>query len=254
MRKLSFMPSCMVAILVLAGLTVSSVIAAEPASTRYTKGYAYDLKSDELLYTEAHEERYDGETLRSSVVTYQSADGKIIASKKIDFSADRFLPDFQLDDARNRYVEGGRKEANEMVLFVRTGANDALKEQRSAIPTPAVADAGFNLFIKDHWDQLLSGEAVNFNFAVPSRRTYYRFQARKIEGSEFNGRPAAVIKIGMANALIGLFADPIIVTYDLETRNLMEYRGMSNIRDANGSNYDARITYSLDDIATASPR
>jgi hypothetical protein len=100
--------------------------------------------------------------------------------------------------------------------------------------------------------RLLGGKSVDFNFVVPSRQDYFRFRAHKIKGSEFNGQLAAVI-IEMANPLLDLLTEPIIVMYDAQTRKLVEYRGLSNISDSNGSNYEAYITYTLDDIGMTSP-
>lgn len=60
-------------------------LSAEPSQT-YRTGYAYDLKSNELLYSESHQETYSGETLLSSIVSYRSPDGEAFATKHSDFS------------------------------------------------------------------------------------------------------------------------------------------------------------------------
>ncbi len=227
-----------------------------PAETaeRYMTGYAYDLKSNTLLYSESHQETYSGDTLLSSTVSYRFPDGKTFATKHIDFSAGSFLPNFKLEDSRQGYIEGGKKEGDELVLFTRDTTQAALKEKRVKPPAPAVADAGFNLFIKAHWDELLEGKTVKFNFAVPVRRDYYQFNARKIQDTQHENRPAVIINVEIASTLLGLFADPIVLTYDLETHNLVEYRGLSNLPTTDGTkNYLTRIVYPLDKIGTATP-
>ena len=44
-------------------------------------------------------------------------------------------------------------------------------------------------------------------------------------------------------SLIGLFVDPLRLSYDAETRRLIEYRGLSNVRSADGELYEVRIRY-----------
>jgi hypothetical protein len=217
-------------------------------------GYAYDLNSNELLYSESHQETYSGDTLLSSTVSYRSADGETFATKHADFSANPFLPDFELEDSRQGYREGAKKEADELILFTRDTAQDEVKERHIKPPAPAVTDVGFNLFIKAHFDQLLSGESLEFNFAIPLKRDYYKFRARKIQDIQYERRAAVIIKIEITSSLLGLFADPIVLIYDTETRHLVEYQGLSNLPNAAGTeNYLTKIIYPLDEIGTATP-
>lgn len=129
-----------------------------------------------------------------------------------------------------------------------------MKEKRIKPPAPAVTDVGFNLLIKAHFDQLLSGESLKFNFAIPLKRDYYQFRAHKIQDTQYENRAAVIIKIEIASSLLGLFADPIVLIYDMETRHLVEYLGLSNLPNAEGTkNYLTKIVYPLDKIDTATP-
>ena len=43
-----------------------------------------------------------------------------------------------------------------------------------------VADAGFDEFVRQHWDALMAGEAVPLHFAVPSRLESLGFRIRRV--------------------------------------------------------------------------
>ena len=78
--------------LVLCLLLVPAVPVSAASQVGETIGRAYDLESDELLYSETHCVSDDGV---KRDVFYQDADSKLIASKLLDYSSGVTTPSFE---------------------------------------------------------------------------------------------------------------------------------------------------------------
>ncbi len=108
------------------------------------------------------------------------------------------------------------------------------------VPEPAVVDGGFNYFVKNEWDNLVKGSTAHFNFISTARQDYYRFQLSKIESSNEN---EMLVKMEPSNYILRVLLDPIYITYNLSTKRIINYTGISNIKDIEGNNLFATLTY-----------
>ncbi len=238
-----------------AGIVVASWLAAatasgapsisdgQPNATRAFQGLAYDRKSGDFLYTEEHEQLWDGSRLVSARVTYRAPNGTVMATKTLDFANGSERPTFRMDDSRDGYVEGVSVRSTEIELFQRDKRDAEL--ERATMPRPAelVVDAGFNYFMRNHWDAIARGETLAFDFAAPTRLDTYRFQARRVGERDLAGRPAMVVAVELATPLVRWLLDPITLTYDRETHELLEWQGISNLDDDSDQPFDARIVF-----------
>ena len=92
-------------------------------------GKAGDLKSGKFLYTDNHiETRSEGKHL-SSVITYRDAKGNVIARKNIQFTKNSYLPDFELEDLRSGYIEGGVLQGKSYKVYYKKDKNSEKKEK-----------------------------------------------------------------------------------------------------------------------------
>ncbi len=203
-------------------------------------GYAYDRASDKLIYTEQHTFESEGEELVKHQVDYVAADGTLLAAKTLDYRGHPYAPEFRMDDKRDDYVEGAQYTDAGYRLFRE-------RDQKSAdkMLTPEsnlVADAGFDRYVRDHLDELLSGEQQSFHMAIAGHLTELRFRVRLLDKKSLFGVPAARFRVEPAS-LLRLIADPIDITYATETGRLLRYVGVTNIRNAQGNRYDARIDF-----------
>lgn len=210
---------------------------------RAFQGLAYDRKSGDFLYTEEHEQSWDGARLVSARVTYRAPDGRVMATKTLDFAAGAEKPTFRMDDTRDGYVEGVTVGPTTIELFQRDKADAEL--ERSSVTTPGelVVDAGFNYYLRNHWQALARGETLEFDFAAPTRLDTFRFQARRTGSKMVGGRPAMVVAVELATPLVRWLLDPITLAYDDETHELLEWEGISNIDDDRDKPFDARIVF-----------
>jgi hypothetical protein len=220
--------------------------------TRFFLGRAYDPDSGRHLYTEQHRVRLDerGGYISSSV-TYVDPRGEPIAVKEVDFAGDQAAPSFRFRDLRTDSLL--RVDSGGPVLSVsyRHGGREREADLDTDGKAEIVIDAGFDRFIQQEWEALLQGLARPFLFLHAPRARFMQFEVVKTGGTgetvEFQIRPAGFI--------LGMLVDPIRVTYAVEGRRLLRYRGVTNIaREADGrvrdDHYVARIEYEYLPIST----
>jgi hypothetical protein len=213
------------------------------ASLTLEEGIAREPGSDRLLYLEQHLiRRQDGEPTERLVI-YRCSDGTPFARKRVDYSASAVAPEFVFEDARLGYREGLRRRTGVESVWVREGAGAAERSAPIEDDARLVADAGFDEFIRDNWAPLVSGESVPLRFAVPSRLQSLGFKVNRQGSGQFGGEPVETFRLRLGG-LLGWIAPHIDVAYGRESRRLLRFEGLSNLRDDDGdSQLVARIEF-----------
>jgi hypothetical protein len=209
-------------------------------------GSAYDKKSSEFYYSEIYEEVMESNKHVATNITYKNSQGLIIGKKKLNFRASSAKPSFQMDDYRNGYMEGSEMTAEGMIkVFYRESKDAELISTVLNVPEPAVVDGGFNYFLKINWDKICSGQKVKFHFVAPEKQDYYSFRLAKEKEIIFLDRKAMVCKMEPENFILRQLVDPIMITYDIQTKRMLQYEGISNIRKSstNDERYVVKIVY-----------
>ncbi|TGM53614.1 hypothetical protein [Leptospira adleri] len=224
-------------------LNLSFPVIGETKKMQYY-GTATDLESGKILYYDHHEEVWEDGKHSYSTIQYKDPQGKIFAKKKIQFSKNKLVPDFQLEDFRDGYLEGGTFLKNGSAkLFARRTSEKPLEEKTISFSEPASMDGGFDYFIKSYWDSLLEGKTIRFRFLVPVERDTFAFSVSKTKLGEYKGKPALYLRMKIDNALLSVFVKPIDMVYDMESKRIMEYKGTSNINDSRGKSLNVKIAY-----------
>lgn len=204
-------------------------------------GSAYATGSDELLYRETHYV-FAGDHGGERVVLYQCPDGRAFARKRSRDDGDAQAPDFDLVDARVGYREGVRRIGGQREVYVQRTAAQPEQADPLRLPADGVIDTGFDVFAQAHWQALLRGDTLRFDFLVPSRRTFYAFKVSKVD---LPVAPPGSVTFRMASSSWFAFLLPHIdISYDLTTRRLVHYEGLSSVRDVKtGKNYRVHYEY-----------
>jgi hypothetical protein len=199
------------------------------AADRYA-GDATPRGGGALLYHEIH--YVDG---ARHVVSYQCPDGKPFARKVLKSGADPMRPDVTYEDARQGLHEDVHASGNKIDIRVkRRGGDDQAKTIE--VPSGAVIDAGFDAYIRTHWDSIGTGASVPF--LVASRFRFYNVQITG--GKVSNGKRQLAMKLDTWYA----FAVPTIdMTYGADDHLLLRYEGMGTVRNAKGKGIDVRIDF-----------
>lgn len=206
-------------------------------------GDAMEVGTASKVYTEEHEEVMDADKHIATITNYKDPSGKIIAKRKLDFSKSFIRPDFKLEDLREGYVEGA-EVTNGGIRVFKKKKGEELKSKEIVVPEPSVVDGGFNYFVKSHWDEIMKGSVVTFNFVVPSQLDYYKFRVRKVKEGNYQGRTSITVNLEVDNFLMRAFVSPIKIMYDVQTRRILLYEGISNInKPAAGQCYVVRLIY-----------
>lgn len=218
-----------------------AAVLAAPAGDAYAyEGLAYARRGDALLYREQHWVS-DGETKR--VVLYRCPDGAAFARKQVDATASAIAPDFELVDARIGYREGAQRIGAERNVYVeQRGKRTAT---RLVPPPDGVVDAGFDRYLREHWDALVGGEQPVIPFLVPSEQRFLPFKVRRLTDATARGETRFRLTL---SAWYGFLAPSMDVTYDAATRELRRYTGLTPVRDAGGDNLDVRIEFPADRV------
>jgi hypothetical protein len=210
---------------------------------QYYQGYAYAAGDRRLLYRETHW-LYTEDGVEHRLVVYTCPNGEPFVRKHVDTAPGAATPDVDLFDARVGYREGVRTRDGRREVFAQSDARSA--ERRAALPLQlppnAVIDAGFDAFVREHWDTLSRAGVSPVPFLVPSELRYLDFSARLLRDQQADGGDIRWFRLSLAS-WYGFALPHIDVAYDKQTHELREYSGLSNIRDGDGRNLSVTIQF-----------
>lgn len=224
------------------GLVISQGVNAE--ENYVTAGSAYNLEDGQLLYRELYTAMDENKSVR---VDYVSPQGNTFATKTLVYGGEVFQPAFHYEDTRDNEFISAQFQGARLVLT--HGMNSSKNEKIIQDNARVVIDAGFDAYIQLHWDKLLAGKKLKFDFAMPTRLSTIALEVHKINASDspvYNqeyGREWIYFQIAPAKKIISFFADPIHLAYDPNGKYLMRFHGRSNLDDDQGAPVDVRIEY-----------
>lgn len=193
------------------------------------------------MYIESHW-LYSDNGSPSRLVLYRCPDGKPFARKNLHDAGNPQAPNFEMDDARTGFTEGVRGSHGKRVVFFR---NSATANERTAplvtSPMPVI-DAGFDAYIRNHWNTLGKNDSDSIPFVLPSRLGTMDFSVKRQGDTRINGRTARQYRLGV-DSIVGFALPHIEVAYDEQTQQLLSFNGLGNVRGTNGKNVDARIVF-----------
>jgi hypothetical protein len=244
-------------------LTTNAAEAAESKNLHHTKdqsirysGTAYSLDDNQVLYREDHTlTMKDGQPIERTTL-YYDADNQLFAEKNNRYrsqfnnpdsnnadsnnadSDNPATPDFMLTDDRYGYSESMEQDGKRWRVEYKEPEESGNKILSKPDYTPVI-DAGFDEFVRAHWNDLMKGDTVNFSFAVPSRLEWIDF--RLIPLAQKDG--TLTVEMRLKSRWIAWLLDPVFLSYDIKSKRLLTYRGLTNIRTIDGDGIKAEIRY-----------
>ena len=224
--------------------------AAASQSMNYVVGDAFGLKSNDFIYSETHCGAQDE---LASEIFYQHRDGSLIAHKELDYKSGHTTPSFVQHNfqAREKIQVSFDQEAVSMsVTDYDNQGNKKIYPLTDTANKPTVIDAGFDGFIRDKWDELVSGEMQEFRLPVASRS---RLVSLRVKSSvcRYETETDQCFTVEPSNWFFRMLASPIELGYDTSLTRLTRYRGLSNINDENGRGLVVDIKYRYQEIPGA---
>jgi len=235
----------------LIALSLLCTFGAQASDDKYCfNGYAYSEDGATLLYTEHHEQsRVNGLPIDWTVV-YRSANadvmgiarGEVIARKQFDFSDNGTVPVYTLDIPKEGYREGIRHDDKGWRMIRRKSADAAVETESFKYKQPIAADSGFDPFVKQNFDALMAGETVKFDYVAAGRLGVIGLRASKVGNTTINGKPAVKFRAEL-DSLLRFVVDSLVMTYDPESKKILQYEGVSNLHRKEGDTFPVLIKY-----------
>jgi hypothetical protein len=214
---------------------VTSQAAAEGGHVERYDGVA-KTPDGQFLYREHHEvTETDGKPQRALTVYYDHA-GKEIGRLSSNFEHSPYAPAYRFTDERTGKQESAAVSGARLELAYQ-GAQKTL-----AVPGDQllIVGQGLHHFARQNLERL-ARETVTVRFAVPSRLDTYVFRIRPLTPP----KPGVVrLRIEIDSWLLRQLAPHLEVDYELATRRLLQYRGVSNLEAPDGSTQKVVIRYS----------
>ena len=191
--------------------------------------------SGELVYRERHEVTHVGSRPIRALTVYYDRTGKEIGRLDSDFSKSSYAPSYRFLDRRTKKTESADVSGSNMLLRYQGTQKELTVDAGETL----VVGQGLHHFARLNLERLAK-EAISVRFAIPSRLDTYGFRVRPLASP----RAGVVrLRIEMSSIILRQLAPDLEVDYDLSTRRLLRYRGVSNLEGADGSTQDVVITY-----------
>ena len=196
---------------------------------------------DGLVYREKHITNYvDGRTKRSLTI-YEDPAGREIATLESDYTLSLAMPTYVFKDYRRDYEEGLRFRDGAYYIFSKD-SKDGEKEKRLKEPASVFSCQGWHYYVVENLERLERGDVFKVKLIFPNKLRGYDFKIEKVSSEGDTVR----VKVKFANWLVSWAIPQLDLLYSKKERKLTEYRGVSNIFDANDDLQEVKITYSDD--------
>jgi len=153
------------------------------------------------------------------------------------FNKNLFVPDTTFQDNRLKLFENTSLSDNKMLTIKRTEDNKT-ETKSLEIDSLSVSGQGFHNFIVVHFDQLIK-ESKLISIVVTSKYDQYKFKVIKNKVKD----NVVEFKIYPQNFLLRQIVEPIYLEYSLKNRNLLSFKGLSNLYDSKGNSQYVEIFY-----------
>jgi hypothetical protein len=195
-----------------------------------------------LEYVEHHTVLYKNGKVSQSETIYYDAASEQIGDLVSNYSHGPQFGSYSFRDIRAQYEDGAKVQVDQIRLFRRASPEADLEDGFLPKEDNQIVGQGFHQFIVQNLERIAQGEIFHVRLVMPSRLDQYRFRIikRRIEGNTL------YIRLEIDNWFLRLFAPHIDTEYDLQTRRLLRYEGVSNLEDASGKHSKVTITYSYD--------
>ena len=195
-----------------------------------------------LEYVEYHTVIYENGNVSKSQTIYYDANNNKIGELVSEYSLGPQYGSYDFRDIRAQHQDGAKVAVDRIRLYRKQSPENDIEETYVAKEENQIVGQGFHQFIVHNLEQIAQGEVFHIQLVLPSRLDQYEFRIRK---RKING-DTLYIRLEIDNWLLRMFAPHVDAEYDLKTRHLLRYEGISNLEDAAGKHKKVTITYSYE--------
>ena len=208
------------------------------ADTERIRGTAVSSDGN-VVFFEEHIIKYNSNRIATMNTTYYDADLNKIGELASDFSQGLQFGSYDFIDERQQYNDGARVMSDRILIYSQKSPESDPKEKIIQRHSDQIVGQGFHPFIVNNLDKFAKGEVIPAKLVLPAHMDQYdvRIQQKGVENDRIQ------IRIEMDNWFLRLFAPHVEVEYDLHTRQLLSYRGVSVVADASGKIIPVTVSY-----------
>jgi hypothetical protein len=196
-----------------------------------------------VAYKEHHRARFDanGRIIEAST-DYVGSDGEVIARLNSDFTASLTAPSHTYEFLRSGAANGIRVTDEGFLLFNQKPGEAEEQRMASGFSDDAlvVGCQGLHYYLRENLPTLVERGKIPIKFLIPGKLKVYDFEML-YAGTNAAGH--VNIDIVIKNRLLRLVAPSLNVVYDSNSRDLLSYQGLSNIKDEQGKPQTVTIEY-----------
>jgi len=195
-----------------------------------------------LEYVEYHTVKYENGKVSESQTIYYDVNNNKIGELISDYSFGPQFGSYDFRDIRAQYQDGAKVEQDRIGLFRKKKPKYDIEEKYIAKEKDQIVGQGFHQSIVQDLEKIAQGEVFHIRLVLPSRLDQFKFQIRKrkIQGDTL------YIRLEIDNWFLRMFAPHVDAEYDMKTRRLLRYEGISNLEDTSGKHKKVTITYAYD--------
>ena len=195
-----------------------------------------------LEYVEYHTVTYTNGKVSESQTIYYDANNNKIGELVSEYSFGPQFGSYDFRDIRAQYEDGANVADDRVRLFRKQSPEDDVEAEYLKRKTDQIVGQGFHHFVANNLEAIAQGEVLHVRLLMPSRLDQFKFRIRKrkIKGNTL------YIRLEIDNWFLRMFAPHVDAEYDLKTRRLLRYEGISNLADTSGKHRKVTITYTYE--------
>ena len=148
------------------------------------------------------------------------------------------MPTYVFKDLQRNYEEGLRFRDGSYYIFSKD-SKEGEKEQRLNSAASVFSCQGWHYYVVENLERIERGDVFKIKLIFPNKLRAYDFKIQKVSSEGDTVR----VKVKFANWLVSWAVPQLDLLYSKEQRKLTEYRGVSNIFDAEDDLQEVTITY-----------
>jgi hypothetical protein len=177
------------------------------------------------------------------VVEYRRSGPEHFAIKNLSYQQSVLRPSFEFSQPDFSEMIRISNQDDQTLEILWQAPSGSTEQTRLEVEPSLVADAGFDNFVRQNWQQLTEkGESVRFNMVAPTRGDYYGFVLEPTSDSRIDAEH--LLRIRPSSTLMRFLVDPILLGYS-DAGLLTDYLGLTNIRKNEDNNHTAHIRYTI---------
>ena len=202
-------------------------------------GKAHNLNG-ELEYVEEHVIQYDNSKIVAIDTTYYDAESRKIARQSSEFSHGAQFGGYDFTDERHHYNDGARVTSDRILIYKKENPSADMEKKYLLKKPDQIVGQGFYQFVAANLDDLAQGRIISAKLVLPAQMDQYdvRISKKQIQDKRI------LLKVELDNWFLRLFSPTIQFEYDLETRQVLWYRGVAMVSNKDRQNVEVVTTYS----------